>query len=140
MLSSASIAGVLPKRTIELTVKEEKKTKEYILETLTIYHPVESQCDSDPLITASMKKINLEKLRTKQLRWMAMSRDLLKRWGGEITYGDTVVVITGDDEVDGKYVVQDTMNRRYKNRGDLLFHPSVRKLGKWKNVKIIKHE
>lgn len=31
--------------------------------TLTVYHPVESQCDDTPLITANGTKIDLEKLK-----------------------------------------------------------------------------
>lgn len=69
---------------------------------------------------------------------MALSRDLLKRWNGKFQYGDTVLVTAGDPEIDGLWIIKDTMNKRYKKRGDLLFDTQVRSLGKWKNVEISK--
>lgn len=108
------------------------------LDTLTIYHPVRSQCDNDPLITASNKKINEDKLRAGHVRWMALSRDLLKRWGGVLHYGDTVAVSAGDSTIDGAWIVQDTMNKRFQKRGDLLFDTKIRSKGRWTNVKVSK--
>lgn len=106
------------------------------LDALTIYHPSKKQCDSAPLITASNSRINPEKLKNQQLRWMALSRDLLKRWKGDFHYGDTVLVTANDPAIDGLWVIKDTMNKRFKKRGDLLFDQSVRKSGKWRNVEI----
>jgi hypothetical protein len=112
--------------------------KSHILETLTIYHPTVKQCDSTPLITASNARINVEKLYKQELRWIALSRDLLKRWKGDFNYGDTIVLASGDSRIDGLWIIQDNLNKKYKNRGDLLFDSRVRKLGKWNNVKISK--
>lgn len=109
-----------------------------MLDALTIYHPSKRQCDRTPLITASNSKINVNDLKNQNIRWMALSRDLLKRWNGEFHYGDTVLVTAGDSKIDGLWIIQDTMNKRYKKRGDLLFDSQVRKLGKWKNVEIAK--
>jgi hypothetical protein len=126
---------------IPFVVKEEYHQEEtFILDTLTIYNPVVEQCDSDPLITASNAKIDTLKLRKKKIRWMALSRDMLKRWNGKLNYGDTVILESGDNAIDGKWVIQDTMNKRYKKRGDLLFDMSVRKSGRWLNVKMIKYD
>ena len=69
---------------------------------------------------------------------MALSRDLLTRWKGDFQYGDTVLVTAGDPQIDGFWVIKDTMNKRFKNKGDLLFDKQVRKLGKWKNVELSK--
>jgi hypothetical protein len=113
-----------------------KNTTRYTLDALTIYHPDKKQCDNTPLITASNAKINTEDLKKQNIRWMALSRDLLKRWKGEFQYGDTVLVTAGDPQIDGFWVIKDTMNKRFKKRGDLLFDSSVRKMGKWKNVEI----
>lgn len=110
--------------------------KYHVLETLTIYNPEEDQCDDSPLITANNSRIDLEKLRRNEIRWMALSRDLLKRWKGEFNYGDTVLVETGDADIDGRWVINDNMNKRFKNRGDLLFHRESRSTGIWKNVKL----
>lgn len=111
-----------------------------VLNALTIYNPERKQCDSTPLITASNSKINLEELKNDNIRWMALSRDLLKRWKGKFHYGDTVLITSGDPAIDGLWVIKDTMNKRFKNRGDLLFSSDVRKLGKWKNVEVSKVE
>ena len=109
-----------------------------VLDALTVYHPTKTQCDNSPFITASNSKINVDDLKNQNLRWMALSRDLLKRWHGKFQYGDTVLVTSGDAQIDGFWIIKDTMNKRYKNRGDLLFDSQVRKLGKWKNVEISK--
>lgn len=106
------------------------------LDALTIYHPTTKQCDKAPLITASNSKIDTEQLKNQQLRWMALSRDLLKRWKGEFHYGDTVMVNANDPAIDGIWIVKDTMNKRFKKRGDLLFDQSIRKSGKWRSVEI----
>jgi hypothetical protein len=106
------------------------------LDALTVYHPTKRQCDKTPLITASNSKINVHDLKNQNLRWMALSRDLLKRWKGEFHYGDTVLVTAGDPKIDGLWIIKDTMNKRYKKRGDLLFDSQVLRLGKWKNVEI----
>jgi hypothetical protein len=104
------------------------------LDILTVYNPEAGQCDGSPLVTASNQLISKIKLRSGSIRWMALSRDLLKRWGGHIHYGDTVNLSAGDPTVDGLWVVQDTMNSRFRKRGDLLFDANVRSTGKWSNV------
>ncbi len=108
------------------------------LDTLTIYNPSSAQCDSDPLVTASNKKINLTKLKEGSIRWMAVSRDLLNRWGGRLNYGDTVELRAGDSSIDGAWIIQDTMNKRFKNRGDLLFDSGRRVRGMWTRVILTK--
>lgn len=108
----------------------------HVLETLTIYNPEEGQCDESPLITANNSHIDLDKLRRNEIRWMALSRDLLKRWKGEFNYGDTVLLEAGDANIDGLWVINDSMNKRFKNRGDLLFHRESRATGIWKNVRL----
>jgi hypothetical protein len=115
-----------------------KNSSRTMLDVLTIYHPTKRQCDKTPLVTASNSKINVNDLKNQNIRWMALSRDLLKRWKGDFHYGDTVLVTSGDPQIDGFWIIKDTMNKRYKNRGDLLFDSQVRKLGKWKNVEISK--
>lgn len=85
--------------------------------TVTMYNAVEGQCDADPLITAGMYKINPNK--ASEHKWVAMSRDMLKRWNGNFQYGD-MIEIEGAGLKDGIYTVVDTMNKRYKNRIDIL--------------------
>lgn len=85
--------------------------------TATMYYAVASQCDSDPLLTAGMYKINPNK--ASEQKWIAMSRDMIARWGGEFNYGD-LVQIKGTGCKDGIYKVVDTMNKRFTNRIDFL--------------------
>ena len=94
------------------------------------------QCDRTPLVTASNSKIDKLKLHKQEIRWMALSRNLLKRWNGKFHYGDTVIVNSGDREIDGFWIIKDSMNKRYRNYGDLLFDRGIRKLGKWRKVEI----
>lgn len=115
-----------------------RSSRQAVLDVLTVYNPTTEQCDNTPLITASNSKINPDELKNENIRWMALSRDLLKRWNGVFHYGDTVLVTAGDPQIDGLWIIKDTMNKRFKNRGDLLFDSGVRKLGKWKNVEVVK--
>ena len=100
--------------------------------TATMYNAVESQCDKDPLITAGMYRIDPN--RASLHRWIAVSRDLLKRWGGRFDYGDKVVV-RGAGHKDGVYTIVDTMNKRFRNRIDFLETQGT-KWYKYENVKI----
>ena len=102
--------------------------------TATMYNATTSQCDSDPLITAGMYHINPNK--ASEHNWIAMSRDMLTRWGGDFNYGDKVL-ITGADDKDGIYTVTDTMNKRYTNRIDILETRGT-PLYKYDNVKLYK--
>ena len=79
---------------------------------VTVYHPVMSQTDSTPLETADGTWIDLDALARGELRYCAVSRDLLARWGGPLEYGDTITV-RGCGDFDGEWVIHDTMNRRY---------------------------
>lgn len=83
----------------------------------TMYYAVAGQCDSDPLTTAGMYKINPKK--ASEHKWVAMSRDMIARWGGNFRYGD-YVEIKGAGHKDGIYQVVDTMNKRFTNRIDFL--------------------
>jgi hypothetical protein len=88
----------------------------------TYYNPVSGQCDDSPLITADNSKINLKGLKERDFRWVALSRDLIKRWGGPFDYGDTVYVHHSNSQVRGLWIVHDCMNRRFRKRIDFLVH------------------
>lgn len=115
------------------TTKVERKRLSVVA---TYYNPVEGQCDSDPLVTASNDKIDLTKLKKKKIRWIACSRDLLKRWGGELSYGDTVEVLSNNKNLNGLWIVKDSMNKRYKKRIDFLCSDRIK--GSFKSVEICK--
>ena len=85
--------------------------------TVTTYNPTRAQTDSTPNITADGTRINPRK--ATQYRYVALSRDLLSRWGGPFEYGD-YIVIEGTDGRDGIYQVRDTMNPKWTNRVDIL--------------------
>ena len=85
--------------------------------TVTTYNPTEAQCDSTPNITADGTKIKPWK--ASEYRYVALSRDLLSRWGGPFNYGDWIV-IEGTGSRDGVYQVRDTMNPKWTKRVDIL--------------------
>ena len=58
-------------------------------------------------------------METTDYRYVALSRDLISRWGGLFEYGD-YIVIEGTDKWDGIYQVRDTMNPKWTNRVDIL--------------------
>lgn len=96
--------------------KDVDKTNHWTL-TSTYYHPVKSQCDDNPLVTADGTKISLNKLKSKKQRLCALSRDLLKLG---FKYGDIIYI----EELKTYYIVADTMNKRFTRRIDILVHPS----------------
>ena len=85
--------------------------------TVTTYNPTRQQCDSTPNITADGTKIKPWK--ATDYRYVALSRDLIARWGGPFEYGD-YVIIEGTDGWDGVYQVRDTMNPKWVKRVDIL--------------------
>lgn len=102
----------------EREVKPLRRMKKILTHlTATMYYPVIKQCDNDPLITAGMYKIN--PVKASEHKWIAMSRNLLKRWGGVFEYGDEVLIRNAGKK-SGVYKVTDTMNKRYVNRIDIL--------------------
>ena len=64
-----------------------------------------------------IKRVTDEK--ATEYRYVALSRDLLSRWGGPFNYGD-YIVIEGAGDRDGVYQVRDTMNPKWTNRVDIL--------------------
>ena len=85
--------------------------------TVTTYNPTRGQTDSTPNELADGTKI--KPWRATDYRSVALSRDLIARWGGPFEYGD-YIVIEGTDKWDGIYQVRDTMNPKWTNRVDIL--------------------
>lgn len=83
------------------------------------YQPKSNQTDDSPLYCGSGKYIDTVKLKKGLIRWIAVSPDLLKRFGGKYRYGDTIF-IKEPVKYRGKWVVNDCMNKRYKNKVDFL--------------------
>jgi len=91
--------------------------------TVTTYNPTKRQTDSTPNITADGTRIKPWKATS--YRYVALSRDLLSRWGGPFDYGD-YIIIEGTDGWDGVYQVRDTMNPKWVNVVDILESENVR--------------
>lgn len=100
--------------------------------TVTKYNPTVDQCDSDPLITADGSFIDTVKLKNREIKWIAISRDLRSVF----QYGDTVV-LSGTGSNDGEYIVRDTMNPKWKSRVDIL-SPVGDSKGMWEDAFLYK--
>ena len=103
--------------------------------TVTTYNPTRSQTDSTPNELADGTTIKPWK--ATHYRYVALSRDLLSRWGGPFEYGD-YVVIEGTDggKWDGVYQVRDTMNPKWVKRVDIL---TTNSRFKYTDVKMYKY-
>jgi archaellum component FlaF (FlaF/FlaG flagellin family) len=129
------------RKTKELTLRNEKLESlisEHKLEgmdvTVTMYHPVARQTDSTPDILADGTRIRVHK--ASEYRFIAVSRNLLKRWGGWLDYGD-FILLRGTDGKDGMYQVRDSMNARFVNRIDILESPGTKPY-KFTSAQIVK--
>ena len=101
--------------------------------TVTTYNPTKQQCDDTPHITAD--GTHFKTWKATEYRYVALSRDLLSRWGGPFNYGD-YIVIEGTGDRDGVYQVRDTMNPKWTNRVDIL---TTNSRFKYDNVKMYKY-
>ena len=88
---------------------------------VTMYHPVSSQTDDTPNITADGTVIKIK--RASEYKYVAVSRNMLVRNGGFLRFGDYVWVDAGKKS--GVYQVKDAMNARFVNRIDILETPGV---------------
>jgi len=101
---------------------------------VTMYQPVYPQTDNSPDITADGTRIRISK--ASEYKFVALSRNLLKRWGGPFDYGD-FILIKGTKTKDGVYQVRDTMNPKWVNVVDILESINVKPY-KYENVHIYK--
>ena len=115
--------------------------------TITMYNPLSSQTDDTPNQTADGTII--DPTRASGYRYVALSRDLIARWGGPFEYGD-YVMIKGTEGYDGIYQVRDTMASKFINRVDILRtegskqfrfeNATLYRYFKYDNVTLHKHE
>ena len=108
----------------ELSVSNKKlqeRLSEYeeygVMVDVTMYQPTRYQTDSDPDVTADGTRIRIHK--ASEYKFVALSRNLLKRWGGPFDYGD-FILLKGAGHKDGVYQVRDTMNPKWVNVVDIL--------------------
>ena len=128
-VSETDMVSIEREQEVNKVLEEQNKLKKAQRVVATMYYAVEGQCDSDPLITANMSHINPR--RATQQHWIAVSRDLLKKFH----YGQKVRIV-GAGKKSGIYTIADTMNKRFKNKIDILETKGT-PLYKYNNVKII---
>lgn len=88
----------------------------------TSYNPEVGQTDNSPCIGAGMTDIC--KLNKQGIRTIALSQDIVGRLSTKpFHYGDKVYILSDNPQCNGEWQVEDTMNKRYKLRGDL-FQPT----------------
>ena len=125
-VESRGISGFLvPHREVVRRTATTRKTVARVLTytvTATAYQAVPGQTDDEPFVTADNSRIKPHYGSKK--RWMALSRDLLKPWGGPFKFGEKVYVAGISAKLDGVYTIHDTMNRRHRHCMDILTHTS----------------
>ena len=89
--------------------------------SLSTYKADTTETDSTPLVTASGFK--LDSLNPKKHRVIAISRDLKELFA----FGDQVK-LTNAGKFNGIWFIHDVMNKRYRNKIDILINPSDRQL------------
>ena len=89
--------------------------------SLSTYKADTAETDSTPLVTASGFK--LDSLNPKKHRVIAISRDLKELFA----FGDKVK-LTNAGKFNGIWFVHDVMNKRYRNKIDILINPSDRQI------------
>ena len=82
----------------------------------TKYNATTDQCDEDPFTTADLSKIDKRKLHRHELKWIAVSRDLLNQF----RMGDVVEIKCDNEKLNGEWEIHDLMNKRFNNRIDFL--------------------
>jgi predicted SpoU family rRNA methylase len=108
---------ILVNQNKELRFELNEFLKYGIVVDVTMYQPVRPQTDRTPNITADGTRIRISM--ASEYKYVALSRNLLKRWGGPFDYGD-YILIKGADHKDGIYQVRDTMNSKWVNMVDIL--------------------
>ena len=113
----SSLMGIIKKENKELADQLTDLRSEGMPVTVTMYQPIRGQTDSTPNILADGTRIRVRE--ASNYKFIAVSRNLLKRFGGFLDYGDWIL-LRGTSHKDGVYQVRDTMNKRFVNRIDIL--------------------
>jgi 3D (Asp-Asp-Asp) domain-containing protein len=118
-----SLMKSITEENVALTETLAELKSEGMAVTVTMYQPVRRQTDSTPNILADGTRIKTEL--ASNYKFIAVSRNLLERWGGWLDYGD-FVLLKGTPGKDGVYQVRDTMHKRWVNRIDILESAGVK--------------
>ncbi|MBT9393153.1 hypothetical protein KLP40_08250 [Hymenobacter sp. NST-14] len=133
-LTPRPVAVALP----VLPVKKAPSTLSYRV-TATTYWPEVGQTDDNPMETADGSII--PRRHSSKTRWLAVSRDMLSKWGGPFRFGEKVRVSGISDDLDGIYIIHDTMNRRHRHCVDVLVNEQECKNGlegRWTGIRLHK--
>ena len=116
---------ILVNQNKELQFELNEFLKYGIVVDVTMYQPVRLQTDRTPNITADGTRIKISM--ASEYKFVALSRNLLKRWGGPFDYGDFILIKGTPSEIkDGIYQVKDTMNSKWVNMVDILESVNVK--------------
>ena len=118
-----SLMKTIKEENVALTKTLAELKSEGMAVIVTMYQPVRRQTDSTPNILADGTRIKTEL--ASNYKFIAVSRNLLTRFGGWLDYGD-FVLLKGTTGKDGVYQVRDTMNKRWVNRIDILENVGVK--------------
>ena len=83
--------------------------------TATKYHP---GMGGAGWVTASGARIDNNKLRNYEIKWVALSHDMFQKLG--VKMGDEVIIECANSMLNGVWIVKDKMGKRMRNRIDLL--------------------
>jgi 3D (Asp-Asp-Asp) domain-containing protein len=109
----------------EISKIDDEVTEEFKkIVTLTTYTIDPSETDSTPLITASGYK--LDSVNPRRHRIIAISRDLKRKFG----FGEKVI-LENAGKYNGVWYVHDLMNKRFRNKVDILINPDSRHTKKY---------
>jgi hypothetical protein len=126
----------------------------YVSTTMT-YYPTFDQCDSTPWSTADHSKIDPVKLRKKEIKWLALSRDLIwdeerqklykdtTHWRGPYPFGSVLYLKSSSKPwINGHWTVHDCKGPSYENSIDLLVDPrnNKPKLGICRDIMVIGYQ
>lgn len=103
-------------KSVDIKTSSNLDDKNYQTVKVTTYTIDPKQTDDTPLITAS--GFNLHPVNPKKHRIVAVSRDIKRK----LKFGDKIY-LSGTGPYDGVYYVHDLMNKRFKNRIDILINP-----------------
>ena len=82
---------------------------------ITVYHATVEQTDGDPFTTADGTTWDADTIAEQRIA--ALSREMLDRWGGPVSYGDAIWVEIPGSGLSGVWWVRDTMRDKVYRRG-----------------------
>ena len=83
--------------------------------TATKYHP---GMGGAGWVTASGSRIDNNKLKNYEIKWIALSHDLFQKLG--VKMGDEVIIECSNEKLNGVWIVKDKMAPRLRNHIDIL--------------------